>query len=498
MFKPGGGYPEMDRDAILYGGTDPGRFVPTYMIFCESRVAPKDRYHDSYLDPEGGANFDRRDVTIITQNALADSTYMSYVRDHYDFSRPDPNNPQTLQRRLPWQRALFRWGWHHLHRDSMYPKEPIWIPSEQDTQRAFQEYVNQVQERKARGEQLSADEQVTMEGGQVQVRGVAGVMKINGILTKWIFDHSKDKHSFYVEESYVIDWMYPYLTPAGIIMKINRDPLPSPEQNPQLWTEIVNRDKAYWNKLCEEFDARPEFRRDSDAQKTFSKLRSAIGGVYANRRLVVEAEYAYKQALQLCPESPEANFRLAQLYMELGRADDALATLQALQKLDPLNDKIKNAIQQIIGMKQSRQDITQLEANRAGNPRDFGLLGQLAQAYSRAGQNDRIAPLLQSYLAQTNIAPDDILQSAQAFMNIGRIDDATTTLRLMMQRFPQDARSYFAFALVRTAQNNPAEAIPMLEKAIELAPQLRKQASEDQRLNSLRSNPEFQKLIKPQ
>jgi hypothetical protein len=38
----------------------------------------------------------------------------------------------------------------------------------------------------------------------------------------------------------------------------------------------------------------------------------------------------------------------------------------------------------------------------------------------------------------------------------------------------------------------------MLEKAIELAPQLRKQASEDQRLNSLRSNPEFQKLIKSQ
>lgn len=498
MFKPGGGYPDMDRDAVLYGGTDPGRFVPTYMIFCESRVAPKDRYHDPNLDPEGGANFDRRDVTIITQNALADSTYMSYVRDHYDFSRPDPNNPQTLQRRLPWQRALFLWGWHHLHRDSMYPKDPIWIPSEQDTQRAFQEYVNQVQERRARGEQLSADEQVSMEGGQVQVRGVAGVMKINGILTKWIFDHSKDKHAFYVEESYVIDWMFPYLSPAGIIMKINRDPLPSPDQNPQLWTEIVNRDKAYWNKLCEEFGARPEFRRDSDAQKTFSKLRSAIGGVYANRRLVVEAEYAYKQALQLCPESPEANFRLAQLYMELGRPDDALATLQSLQKLDPLNDKIRTAIQQILNMKQSRQDVTQLEVNRANNPRDFGLLTQLAQAYSRVGQNDRIPPLLQSYLAQTNIAPDDILQTAQAFVNIGHVDDAINALRLMMQRFPQDARAYFAFALIRTAQNNAAEAIPLLEKALELTPQLRKQATEDQRFNSLRNNPEFQKLIKAQ
>ena len=29
-------YPEMTKDAVLYGGTDPGRFCPTYMIFCES------------------------------------------------------------------------------------------------------------------------------------------------------------------------------------------------------------------------------------------------------------------------------------------------------------------------------------------------------------------------------------------------------------------------------------------------------------------------------
>jgi len=495
MFRPGGGYPDMDRDAVLYGGTDPGRFVPTYMIFCESRVAPKDRYHDPYLDPKGGADFDRRDVYIITQNALADSTYMSYVRDHYDFSRPDPDSPQTLLRRLPWQRALFRWGWHHLHRDTMYPKEPIWIPSEQDTQRAFQEYVNQVQERKARGEQLSADEQVTLEGGQVQVRGVAGVMKINGILTKWIFDHSKDKHSFYVEESYVIDWMYPYLTPAGIIMKINRDPLPSPQQNPQLWKQIVDRDTAYWNKLCADFEARPEFRRDSDAQKTFSKLRSAIGGVYAYRRMIPEAEYAFKQALQLCPESPEANFRLAQLYMELGRTDDALATLQALQKLDPLNEKIQTAIQQIANLKQSRQDAVRLETARASNPRDFGLLNQLAQAYVRAGQGDRIPSLLQGYLTQTNLSPDEILQSAQAYININRMDDAIATLRLMMQRFPQDARSYFALGLIRTAQNNATEAVPLLAKAVELAPPLKKQIAEDARFNGLRSNPEFQKLI---
>src|SRR5262249_21354087 len=67
-------YPEMSRDAILFGGTDPGRFCPTYMIFCESFLKPALR-----RDPA----FDRRDVYIITQNALADPHYLEYIRAHY-------------------------------------------------------------------------------------------------------------------------------------------------------------------------------------------------------------------------------------------------------------------------------------------------------------------------------------------------------------------------------------------------------------------------------
>ena len=68
-------YPEMDRNTILFGGTDPGRFCPTYMIFCESFVPPKDKP----MDPD----FDRRDVYLITQNALADGTYLDYLRAQY-------------------------------------------------------------------------------------------------------------------------------------------------------------------------------------------------------------------------------------------------------------------------------------------------------------------------------------------------------------------------------------------------------------------------------
>jgi thioredoxin-like negative regulator of GroEL len=70
-------YPPMTRDAVLYGGTDPGRFCPTYMIFAESFTPPQHRRNPK---------FDRRDVYIITQNALADNTYLDYIRAHYNRS----------------------------------------------------------------------------------------------------------------------------------------------------------------------------------------------------------------------------------------------------------------------------------------------------------------------------------------------------------------------------------------------------------------------------
>ncbi|HWI58518.1 MAG TPA: DUF2723 domain-containing protein, partial [Bacillota bacterium] len=81
-------YPEMAKDAVLYGGTDPGRFCPTYMIFCDSFLAPKDQ-------PKFDQKFDRRDVYIITQNALADGTYLNYIRAHYN--RSEQKDPPFFQ-----------------------------------------------------------------------------------------------------------------------------------------------------------------------------------------------------------------------------------------------------------------------------------------------------------------------------------------------------------------------------------------------------------------
>ncbi|HUA68913.1 MAG TPA: DUF2723 domain-containing protein, partial [Candidatus Saccharimonadales bacterium] len=91
MFTPPYGiYPEMARNAIEFGGTDPGRFVPTYMIFCESFTPSSCKP----MDP----GFDRRDVYLITQNALADSTYLQYLRAQY--FRSHEHDPPFFQELL--------------------------------------------------------------------------------------------------------------------------------------------------------------------------------------------------------------------------------------------------------------------------------------------------------------------------------------------------------------------------------------------------------------
>ena len=286
--------PEMSSNAVFFGGTDPGRFVPTYMIYS-AKVRP--------------------DVFLITQNALADNTYLNVMRDLYG--------------------------------------DAIWIPAIQDSNTAFQQYLADIQSGR-----IAAGADVSLAGGRISVQGVGGVMAINGILAKMIFDHNKARHEFYVEESYVIPWMYEYLTPHGLIMKINREPIP-------LTDEMVRLDREFWDWYCKRLLGDTKFLRDVVARKTFSKLRSAIAGLYAYRGRFADAEHAFRQSIALYPLSPEATFRLADMFVAAGRFDDARGLMTDFQKADPMNDKVQGFVNHITEMKKvtrRRQELMQMDA----------------------------------------------------------------------------------------------------------------------------------------
>src|SRR6185503_8037157 len=114
----------------------------------------------------------------------------------------------------------------------VYPDREMITASNEDSQRCFQEYLGDAQRRLDHDrrypnepKQIKPGEDVRIIDNRVQVSGQVAVMAINALLTRVIFDANPD-HEFFVEESFPLEWMYPYLSPFGIIMKINRNVLP--------------------------------------------------------------------------------------------------------------------------------------------------------------------------------------------------------------------------------------------------------------------------------
>ncbi len=506
-------YPQMTRDAILFGGTDPGRFCPTYIIFCESFIP-------HYCQPKQDQKFDRRDVYIITQNALADNTYLDYLRaQYYRSHQPDPpffselskyifslgihswriavgdafdkdksnSTPEQAQRESDYDDAIASgwpfswvnntlyvlldkpftaWGKHvetYRRAAGVYPPKEIYIPSPEDSQNCFNEYYTDVQRRMQTG-QLQPGEDVSVDPncGRMQVTGQVAVMMINGLLCKVIFDNNPT-NEFFVEESFPLPWMYPYETPFGVIMKINRNPLP------ELTQDDFDRDHKFWSdyssRLCgnwitydtsiqeitnfvqrtyiqnnyQGFIGNRRFVRDEDGQKAFSKLRSSQAGMYAwrcspncppeyrektpelEKALERETDFAFKQSFAFCPYSPEAVFRYVQFLMQFGRLDDALMVAETCHRLDPYNDSVNDLIKQLNDYKQgaSERQVVQnqvqtMQEMARTNPENYQNIFSLAGYYLQSQQTNLADELLTETVSRPTV-PSEVLRSVAQF-----------------------------------------------------------------------------------
>lgn len=419
--------PPMTTNAIFYGGTDPGRFVPTYMIYSADV---------------------RSDVYLITQNALADNTFMNITRDLYG--------------------------------------DTIYIPSLEDSNEAFRKYVDDVN-----AGRIQAGADIKIEGGKVSVQGVGGVMTINGILAELIFKENKDRHDFYVEESYVIQWMYPYLTPHGIILKLNSEPLPG------LDPELVKKDHAFWGWYTQWLLDQSKFRRDICARKSFSKLRSAIAGIYDYRRMYDEAEYAFKQSIDLYPLSPEANFRLAQMYMNMQRFEEAEMLIRSFQEQDPQNESAKgflHQIEQTRGMIDRRKTIENKQHESGVLTPDEAL--ELVQLYRASGMQGAYQNLATRLVSDPSLPPQYLLAIAGLFAQDQRVEALVFALEQYTQHEGGNLDVWLDLAAAYAFLKRDDQAIEAARRAIELGgDQARDAIMRDGRFQALASNPAFRALF---
>ena len=737
-------YPEMTKDAVLYGGTDPGRFCPTYMIFCESFIPHS-------CQPVLDQKFDRRDVYIITQNALADGTYLNYIRAHYNRSKQiDPpffqelcrsakekeGNYQTnllarmvspldrlfegigdgIEKRrrtyTSWfseadfkdlkgftsklnpgaaQDSVSKFIYNNLaggtkelltsgrdeaalrtalstdlnkllerelvarkeseakqrekaavdqqigegkSSDSLrrrqeqlakeiaeltkveplfetnrfkgvqiseylqdfikenpqshtrirlnrllleaayptqiaktiggvYPDREMYIATPEDSQKCFQDYLNDAQRRLQHDaqfpnepRQIRPGEDVRIVDNKVTVAGQVAVMAINGLLTKVMFD-ANPKNEFFVEESFPLEWMYPHLTPYGVIMKINRQPLPS------LTDEVLKKDHDFWKQYSKRltgdiieydtpvkqigdwiektylrrnfngFTGARKFIHDDDAQKAFSKLRSSIGGIYAWRlspqcppqfrpkndqefqQVLKEADFTFKQAFAFCPYSPEAVFRYVNLLLQFNRLDDALIIAKTCLKLDPYSSQVRMLVSNLESFKSQQRgqaqpaqpvyDLAAMEEQARKSGSNANAMVELAKIYFQLQQTGRAAQLLETVIDSPSSEPAAVIRAAMLYGDMQNWAKMEASLEKLVKLSPQSAEAWYDLAGLKANMRKDAEALPALSKALELsarrlkenpnAKDLLAELTNDNRFVALRQSAEYLKLI---
>ncbi|MDK2857712.1 MAG: hypothetical protein PWQ89_831 [Verrucomicrobiota bacterium] len=455
---PNPDYPQpMGTNAVFFGGTDPGRFVPTYMIYCP-RVRP--------------------DIYLITQNALADNTYMAVMRDLYG--------------------------------------DQIWIPSQRDSNRAFQEFVQGIQSGR-----IDAGADVKIDGGRVQVQGVGGVMQINGILCRQIFDHNRyitevktdestrqsgaavvpvgppgpggapRQRDFYVEESYAIPWMYPYLTPHGLIMKLNNTPT-------EITPEMIKNDREFWDWYVARLVSDSKFERDIVARKTFSKLRTSIAGLYAARGYQAEAEYAFKQAVELYPISPEAVFRLADLYIRERRLAEAHAVIANFAQKDVHNERAMESLLRIDNLQKMMQRKTELETKlNSGQKVAVNTAFELLRIYNTLQEAEPMKQLLDTML-RSDFPPEKQPQLADMLMQMKQDGMAEVVMTHYLKGNPEDIRIWIELAVARIHQGKTETALDAVAEAVKRGGEpVRNTLRHDERFQPLWNNSRFRQLVPP-
>ncbi|MEO6054094.1 MAG: tetratricopeptide repeat protein, partial [Chthoniobacterales bacterium] len=416
---------------------------PTYMIFGESTQPAKWK-----RDPD----FDRRDLYIITQNALADGFYEKYIRDHYGVDRPTAQN------------AFERW----LGRDKQYPPSPLIFPTKQESEVEAKAMVEE--------KHVSKPEEM----GTLYHSAVA----------KLIFELNKKDHEFFVEESFPMEWSYPYAVPHGLVYRINPEPLES------LPKDVVEKDFAFWNDYIKKLTSNPMYFQDYDAQRSFSKLRVTMGRIYSFRKMKKEAERALMQSLELWPDNLEALSVICELLWERGEYEKPIKLLAKAASDDPDDISVLQMAEVALRREKLQSQIAAEEYTLKRNPKDRETFKKLMDDYILINNTNRFPDLLVQ--GKKNFGEDrEILERvAQYYCQQTNYHMAQQTIEQLTQVEPKNPLHWFELSRVAMYLGNTNAALVAAKKAIDEGGLTYRQRIQNEVLyEKLRSNPEFQSLL---
>jgi len=444
----------MDKGAVFFGGTDQGRFVPTYMIFCESQQP--DRFK---RDP----SFDRRDIYIITQNALADKNYIDYIRDQYD----DNYRPHHFN-------AFERW----LGRAHQYPVESLQLPDDLAFQKCYDDFY------------LSVQQRMTTGGPTPDSGSIDDIFDINGRVARKIFDANKKTHTFYVEESLPIYWMYEYAIPEGLVLRLNPEPII------KLDPEIIRRDREFWDRYTTSLLADSHFQTDLPAQRAFAKLRSSIAHMYSYRHLYDEADYAFRQAMRIGPDNEEVVQYYVEMLIALSRYDDAEKVLNTALEADPRSSPLRGMLQDIGEDRKKLAAQLEIRAAVEKSPKDYRVRMNLINSMVGMRQFTLVDREIEKVMEIPSTPTDTIVSCMSLLENLHRPDESMRILEIRAKVDPKNADVLYNLAAMYAVRGKNEQVFPLLERSFKYGgTNFIEVSKHDPRLLEIRTNSVFQKLM---
>jgi tetratricopeptide (TPR) repeat protein len=281
-----------------------------------------------------------------------------------------------------------------------------------------------------------------------------------------------------------------------LIMKVDKTPA-------TLLPQDIDRDFDFWTWYCEKLletylppgERTYVFQRDLVARKTFSKLRGAIAGLYYEKGLPDRAEAAYLQSMELYPASPEAVFRLADMYNRQLRFDDSEHVVERFAGFDPTNQQIPVFYQGLRQLRSLNESRLKAEASMAKRPSANTAL-QLLQYYGHLQMDKEMKAMADLLLRMSNLHPDFYKHMA-AFMRIKKNKEYyLKATEAWAKGSDKDPEAYYDLAAYHLSQNAYQETFNAMVEAVRRAPlDARRQLAVDPRFNELHIWPQFQKLV---
>ena len=439
---------DLPKGSIVFGGTDPGRFVPTYMILGESGQSP-----DKKRDP----NFDRRDLYIITQNALGEEFYMNYIRDHYGEGRPEPKN------------AFERW----LGRAETYPEKPLVLPTREQVREIITASLNP-----------PADPDAPAETDPSLI--------VFGSVLKWIWENNKDEHAMFIEESFPLRWTYDYALPHGLVYQLTK------EKVQEIPKEVVDKDFQFWAEYKDRLLSDANYGKDLDAQRSFSKLRASIANIYHHRKMEAEAERAYLEALELWPSNPEVLFALSQIYWERSEFDAPLKLLEKAYALDPNSTAIVQLAVMSERRKTSATEIQTLKAKLEAKPDDEDAFIQLVGIFASWGETNKAVGFIEQGLETFSNRPPVLKMLASFAEGAGMKSTFSRAAGLLAKAEPENPMSHYILARAFMANGKTNESFTAAKKSVQLGGRnVRELFALDGAFTNAVTNEPFKSLVNP-